>query len=414
MRESLPALRKGSRRAWIPILLLFARGFVPAEEVWYFSNAAGMTLERALSRFAALRNKYALSVAGREAAELPEYLREYHDPSFAIELHTLYEEGAESRRQWIFRDERGITRLVSSGDLAEIAGGDTAADPDLLSPDPEDAEPPPAEGEGDEDEDEAEPEGPSFFIEIYDENNLITEEHQFSGVETEYITRYFYNNTLLVRVETRIKEAAPVPDADAESEGEGEKIELLTTDYYRYSRSKSLRAVERIYHQTVPEEDRLVRLSFPHMILDAATDRNFVNPGTAYGSDFLQDVLTKTDGQVVYTTDERGRILVETTMDETGNVTGEIRNTWTGDRLTAVDWKSAGDERRSEYEYDQDGDRIRERNYRNGVLERLVRRENDRETEELYMNGVVVLRAVWQDGRKVSEEYFNPQGGGER
>jgi hypothetical protein len=385
---------------------LLPRGFAPAEEVWYFSNAAGMTLERALSRFAALRNKYALSVAGREAAELPEYLREYYDPSLAIELHTLYEEGAESRRQWIFRDERGVTRLVSSGDLAVIDGGESAADPDLLSPAPEDAESSPAEGEGDENEDEAEPEEPSFFIEIYDENNLITEEHQFSGTETEYITRYFYNNMLLIRVETRIKEADP--------EGEGEKIDLLTTDYYRYSRSKSLRAVERIYHQPVPEEDRLVRLSFPHMILDAASDKNFVNPGTAYGSDFLQDVLTNTGGQVVYTTDERGRILVETTMDETGNVTGEIRNTWTDDRLTSVDWKSAGDERRSEYEYDRDGDRILERNYRNGVLERVVRRENDRETEELYMNGVVVLRAVWQDGRKVSEEYFNPQGGGGR
>jgi hypothetical protein len=412
MRESLPALRNRRRWVWIPILLLLARGFAAAEEIWYFSNAAGMTLERALSRFAALRNKYALSSAAREAAELPEYLREYYDPSFVIELHTLYEDGAESRRQWIFRDERGVTRLVSSGDTeiaggtvpageGEDSGGETAADPDLLSPDPENAESSPAEGEGDEEE-AAEP---SFFIELYDENNLITEEHQFSGTETEYITRYFYSNMLLVRVENRIKEADP--------EGEGEKIDLLTTDYYRYSRSKSLRAVERIYHQPVPENDYLVRLSFPHMILDAATDKNFVNPGTAYGSEFLQDVLTSTGGQVSYDTDERGRILVETTTDEAGNITGEIRNTWIDDRLAVVDWKSADDERRSEYEYDQDGDRILERNYRKGVLERVVRRENDRETEELYMNGVVVLRAVWQDGRKVSEEYFNPQRGGE-
>jgi hypothetical protein len=370
-----------------------------------------MTLELSLSRAAALRNKYALSVSSPDVGELPEYLREYHDPSLKIELHTLYEDGAESRRQWIFRDEQGITRLVSSGNFplntpGEDTGGTSGEDTGSTSGEDAVGETsPPEDGQDAErengPEDEEEPEPVSYFIEIYDGNNLITEEHQFSGEETEYITRYFYNEMLLVRAETRLKQTDP--------EGGDEKTEALTTDYYRYSRSKSLRAVERIYHQPLPEDDYQVRLSFPHLVLDAALNKDFVSPGTAYGSDFLQDVLTETQGQVSYTTDERGRILVETTTDETGAVIGEIRNIWSGDRLVAVEWESPGEERRSEYDYDPEGDRIAERNYRNGILERVIRRENDRETEELYMDGTLILRAIWEGGRKISEEYFNVQ-----
>ncbi|MDR3167715.1 MAG: hypothetical protein LBT93_07210 [Treponema sp.] len=390
---------------WLPILLLGVRGFAAPEDLWFRSNAAGMALESSLSRFAALRNKYALSITAPEAAELPGYLQEFYDPSFRIELHTLYEEGTEFRRQWIFKDESGITRLVSSGDIppdpsdGEGPAAGTEDAPAEAPPDSELEEEPGAEASVP--EDGAGSEGISFFIEIYDENNLITEEYQFSGDGTEYITRYFYNDILLIRAETHLKQADP--------EGEGEKIEPLTTDYYRYSRSKSLRAVERIYHQPLPEDNYQVRLTFPGLVLDAAGVRDFVRPGTAYESEFLQDVFTEITGQINYVTDERGKVLVETISDEEGNPIGEIRNTWSGDRLVAVEWKSAEEERRSEYDFDEEGDRIAERNYRNGVLERVVRRENGRETEELYMNGEMILRAIWEEGRKISEEYFSPQ-----
>jgi hypothetical protein len=404
MLKSLPVLRSPNLWVWIPVLFFVAGNLAAAEDMWFRSNAAGMALERSLSRSAALRNKYALSVASPEASELPEYLRQYHDPAFGIELHILYEDGIESRRQWIFRDERGITRLVSSGDLFSNPSGEEdppdgdrdAAAEDAPAPDTgEDgagASPP---------EDDAGSETVSFFIEIYDENNLITEEHQFSGETSEYITRYFYRDMILVRAETHLKQAG--------SEGEDEKLDPVTTDYYRYSRSKSLRAVERIYHQDLPEDNYRVRLSFPHLILNAAMDKDFVSPGTAYGTEFLQDMLAAEGNQVRYTTDDRGRILVETTTDEGGEVIGEIRNTWSDDRLVSVEWKSLEEERRNEYEYDQEGDRIAERNYRNGVLERVVRREGDREVEDLYMNGVIILRAIWEGGRKISEEYFNLQ-----
>jgi hypothetical protein len=69
-----------------------------------------------------------------------------------------------------------------------------------------------------------------------------------------------------------------------------------------------------------------------------------------------------------------------------------------------VHWKSGDDERLTEYEYDSAGDRMLERNFNRGILERTVRSTGNRDIEELYMNGRIVLRAVWEDGRKISEE----------
>ncbi|MDR3342752.1 MAG: hypothetical protein LBT14_08205 [Treponema sp.] len=396
-------------RAWIPVLLLAMAWSAPAQE-WYFSNAAGMILEPALSRLAALRSKYCLEVGTLPARDLPEYLQQYHDPAYRIELHILYERGKESRRQWVFKDEKGTTRLVSSLNPVVKKNAPQSGTPQ------KDAPPAAAGPSADEP-----PSSPIGFIEIYDENHLITEEHQFSQDSPESIIAYFYNNQVLIRVETRLKaagtelsgtESSETESSSTESSGtaaaDGPVITTVTTDYYRYTRSNSLRSVERVYHQAVSEEGRLTRLQFPSLGLHVRVDENFVSPGTAYSSDFLQDVLSGSDNipgdRVVYTTDERGKVLTETRRDAEGNVLGEIHNTWSGDRLVSVSWQSGEDERRTEYEYDQAGDRIIERDYNKGTLERRVLREQGRETEELYMNGEVILRATWENGRKISEE----------
>jgi hypothetical protein len=112
---------------------------------------------------------------------------------------------------------------------------------------------------------------------------------------------------------------------------------------------------------------------------------------------------------VFYVTDDRGRILTETRRNEEGEVIGELQNAWSGDRLTSVRWKAGDDERVTEFGYDGDGDRILERNINRGVLERVVRLAGNREIEEIYMDGKPVLRAVWENGRKISEEHIRPQ-----
>jgi hypothetical protein len=74
-------------------------------------------------------------------------------------------------------------------------------------------------------------------------------------------------------------------------------------------------------------------------------------------------------------------------------------------------WRSIDDERLIEFEYDNDGNRIVERNFRNGILERSVTAQNGMDIEEIFMNGRLVLRAFWEDGVKISEERITPPRG---
>ena len=396
--------------------------------VWYRSNASGMMLERTPSRAAAMRNEYCLSVGNAGEEELPGLLRPYYDPEFLIELRTLYQNGTESRRQWIFRDGEGRARLNASGGGGFFGG----------------------EGEG-----EGEKRG---FIEVYNEGGFIVEERQFASDLSESLIRFFYNRDTLVRAETRVKEApveeVPAEDAGAEQGGAGEaegpqpeepadsapegaagdppdlplydeaetpaekpgpeKDEdgyvLMTTDFYRYTRSRSLRTIERVYHVAGNEP---LRIPFPSINPGNpgfSEEAVFVNPGIAYSSEFLQDVIVPEGGRVIYTTDNRGRVLVEQRIDDEENVIAEIRNTWSADRLLSVRYTAGEDERLTEYEYDEDGGRTLEKNYHQGVLERVVRSDKERDVEELYMNGELILRAVWEDGRKISEERVRPSG----
>ncbi|MDR1863936.1 MAG: hypothetical protein LBQ67_08450 [Treponema sp.] len=410
-------------RALSKVLLLLSLGFIfpgtslPAQDeagavVWYRSNAAGMTLERLTSRAAALRNEYCLSVRNAGWGEVHELLTPYYDPLFLIELRTLHENGKESRRQWIFRDERGTARLNASGGGGLFGG----------------------EGEGEK----------RGFIEIYNEGGFISEERQFNSDLSESLIRFFYNRDTLIRAETWIKEApaeeVPAEEQQAEegeteeappveaaelsagepsaekpsTEEEDEKDEdgyiLVTTDSYRYTRSRSLRNIERLYHTAgkIP-----LKIPFPSLNPGFSREVVFVNPGIAYSSEFLQDIAALEGesgpvGRIIYTTDSRGRILAEQRLDGEENVLAEIRNTWSGDRLVSVSYTAGEDERLTEYEYDEDGNRILEKNYNKGALERVVRSDKERDVEELFMNNELVLRAVWEEGRKISEERVRP------
>jgi hypothetical protein len=121
--------------------------------------------------------------------------------------------------------------------------------------------------------------------------------------------------------------------------------------------------------------------------------------------EFFGDLFVKENTRIVYTNDERGRILTQTlhNNDEKNSVVWTIANKWSGDRIVSTSKKEGDIESVSEYEYDSDNNVILERNFKNGVLERVVRTEGNKDIEELYLNGIIVLRAVWEDGRKVSE-----------
>lgn len=339
-----------------------------AQVRWYRSNSAGMALEEVFSRLA-LRGGYALSVEARLPGEVPRPLLPYYEPSFRVEVRTLFEERKERRRQWIFLDENSAVRLAAVFDL----GAST-------------------------------PERPAF-IEVYGADKRITGEYRFDEDDSVYATVYTYSQGFLVMAETRragTESGDSPPDIGPET-GQ-ESWQELWIDQYRYTRSGSLRAVERVYRQR-PPEDAQAQIRFPHVLLGAGAE-NLINSFPAFSSGFFSDILADSADRVLFTTDERGRVLRETRRDESGKVIGEMVNTWSGERLSSVQWTSEDDDRLTEYEYDEAGDRILERNYSKGVLERVVRKEGEGEVEELYMNGRMVLRALWEGGRKVSEERF--------
>ncbi|MDR0376129.1 MAG: hypothetical protein LBH85_10515 [Treponema sp.] len=387
------------------------------ETVWYISNAAGLPLYPAPSRIVALRNDYCLGMSIISWSLLPPELFSYYQSSYTVDFRALYEKGKPKRLQWVFRDDRGLSRLTA---VAAIKDGTQTL----------------------------------VFIERYGESDLLVEDRQFFAEERS-TTVYFYEKSVLVRSETRVETlftiqmdvvddvategvdmAEPVADdagggsgqrddARAESDENAETEDAparppppepqkewretsFWTDYYYYSRSRSLREVRRIVHTGAPQA---LAISFPQLKPRPEFDRNFVRPNAADNSSFLNETLGGAPvSEVAYAIDDRGRALVESRYDEAGTLISEVRNNWTRDRLASVEWRSFDSEggvlekRVTEYEYDSKDDRVMERNYVNGVLERTVRTEGGQEIEELHIDGKVVLRTIWENGRKVKEE----------
>jgi hypothetical protein len=336
---------------------------------WYRSNQAGMALEGIASRMVALHYEWALYVERAGYNSLPPLLRSYYNASYAMEQRLLYERGKLKRRQWIFRDARGITRVNASLPADPAFAGKT-----------EGGEIPP-------------------FVEIFSSSRMLTEVHQYlaSGV---YTTRYSYREGLLVKAETFLDS---VP---------------LWTDNYRYSRKALLRGVERNYHEAGSYAQSLQGTNSSPPTVPASIElrevppiSGFVSPVVSYDNSIMTDVLgsiysVKAE-RVVYDTDSQGRVLTETRYDKDDNVLAVINNEWAGDRIAQIRWTGGSDEGRIVFRY-SGKDRVSEEDYRNGVLERKVFVRGDEEIEEIYMNGKVILRAVWKDGRKLSEKRVRP------
>jgi hypothetical protein len=226
--------------------------------------------------------------------------------------------------------------------------------------------------------------GLNGFIEVYNENFLLERDILFSEDLGERETAYFYSSDVLLR---------------AEATQNGRKI---FTDNYRYNRSGFLRTVERLYHEAVDEG--VIRLSFPSHVLDAAGEKNFIGEKLYLTSDTFGSYETEADQRMIFNTDERGRILTQTLLDQDGNEVWVIKNTWSGDRIASILKTEGEDQWLNEYVYNNADDLIMERNLHNGVLERQVRINGNNETEELIINGLIVLRAEWEDGKKISEQ----------
>jgi len=387
------------------------------ETEWYISNGAGMLLEKTY-KTRALREKYAVASREVKKGSIPQELRQYYSEPWKILCRMLYEDRKRIRTQWVFQDAGAalFTAAVSN------------------------------DGSG--------------FMEWYEESGLITEEQRLAADGSGYFVSYTYKNNLLMRAEARVVaplvkagaegagEAAPGSGQSGSTEGEvslppagdtsaappfpaatpagipgisegqepewpeelpesfvavaGREGGLIWKDDYRYARNSTLRMIIRTYY-TGDIADKPVPLRFPRFVEGSQEDKEFVTPGNSFSSDFLNEVLKAAPGEVRYNLDRKHRVLSETRLDKEGNVTGELTNVWSKDKLEKVRWESKDEQRVVEYIYDK-GNRVGERDYRNGVLERTVTIRGNREVEELYYDGEPVLRAVWENGKKIKEE----------
>jgi len=444
MPKNSPALpeRLGPRRSRPPLfpginapgnfcmgVILFSFFFLAAEIVyaqapasgdagirWYRTNLSGMALEFIPSRLAAMRNEYCLSVESISPRDLPVLLTPYYEDPYTIELRTIYEKGKEYRRQWIFRDNAAQVRLTASGTIGLFDGKDS-----------EDSK-----GSG--------------FIEFLDSDGTVSREITFAEDLSQSEFRFSYKDNILLKTETWYK-APPAPppaqtvETDETDENPADKDQAgtippdetsvdtqpsdenpsdenpadvkpavdekdidfvpVSTDTYLYTRSLSLRAIERTL---LEGGNNLSRISFPPIGSQIPSGTELITNDNAFSSEFLSDIQSPEGITINYTLDDRGRIVGEVWKDKDGVLFGELQNTWSGSKLQSVLWKTDEQERLVEYEYDDAGNRTVERDYNHGVLERSVTSRDGRDVEELYLNGKVVLRAYWENGEKVSEE----------
>jgi len=412
---------------------------------WYISNVAGMTLEYLPSRAAALRNKYALQVQIIPIHEIPPLLREYWKEEYTGELRILYEDKKEIRRQYLYRDPTGQARCNASGE--GLAFGAPEKSP---------------RGESSKEV----PQG--FIDCYNEAGLVTLERRFFSDGEETRTEYYYNGEILLRGEIFDIPALGGEGTGEKEGDDAGilkEKSAMpdesppphrIAVDYYRYTRAGSLRAIDRRleWEATPPgegtkaaakgaggegigeeaesaegekageetpaaggektgespellekgEERGFSRLPFPRLRPDFSESPPFVIPGVAYSSPFLSEPLGSKDNRIVYTTDSRGRVLLETHLDKEDKSTGQLENVWSGDRISSMHWTSGDEDRRTEYEYDGQGRQILQKDYNRGVLERTIKTEGNRELEELYKDGQVILRAIYEDGHKISEE----------
>jgi hypothetical protein len=373
-QENFSVLSKHCLRFLI-IVLLFSFSTSAFSQDWYISNSAGMILEKTFSR-AALREPYALKIDHHQQDIIPVEISEYIDAStpvpqsFSAELHTLYENAEEINQRWILRYANGNSWIVLSVAKTD-ADAENVADNGIAS---------------------------KGFAEYYDESGLLIREDTF--IEASVLSnRHSYDDEILLQSETWQR---PLEDSAIH----------LWSDVYHYARTGALRSIERIFYSE-ETETRFARFSPLGPDYENLSVRS---SAPTISSDFISDIINLPNANIEYVTDDEGRIIAEIYTDDEGNVIGELTNTWSeigsDDRLASISWKAENDTRLIEYEYDETGNRLIERNYRDGILERLVRIEEDGEVEELYLRGILSLRALWKDGQKISEEYFhqNPRG----
>jgi hypothetical protein len=436
---------------FLPLIFTLASTLYAAvnDVEWYISNPAGMALERTI-QLRALREKNALAVREVSPENVPREIRKYYSPPWHITCNILYEDGKRVKTQWVFRDAAQTALFAAA--ISDDGSGfiEWYDDHGFLV-----------------EEQRLDADGAGYFISYsYKDGFLLKAEGHYvsalpaqaddeaddSGVEDllpeeagDMIRGILPPDGYAEAEELLLSEDVPAEITDIYGKVEppappvrspaemarnpdgpapipeffvartGRESGPVWTDSYRYTRTKNLRSIERVFHD---KDKQIEVIRFPRFVENGENDINFVEVPAQYVSLFLSDIANSAPAKIDYTFDNKRRIVTATYRDGEDAVIGELKNTWMNDHLTLATWMADGDERQVVYVYDDNGNRIKEENFRNGVLERDVVFEGERETETLYKDGRAILRIKWIDGRKISEEPVNssrrPLGGGRR
>ncbi|MDR3301332.1 MAG: hypothetical protein LBT01_02210 [Spirochaetaceae bacterium] len=403
-----------------------------AEGDWYISNATGMLLEKTY-KTRAMRSNYAVQLQNVRPENVPKEIRKYYAAPWKVECRILYEKAKRFRTQWVYKDAENSSFFLA------VVNNDGAGFLEWYDDKGYVIE-----------EQRLDADGGGFFVSYtYKDRFLLkaeahlvesvikpkpeTEDKPVEKAQAAVVNEPEPPSPLTLpapapqEIESAIDEAGEIVSPPPPVAGPDPMIALLRnpqgpapipeffvavtgreggrlwTDDYRYSRTNTLRAIERKYFEKTAskEYDRLV---FPRFVLNSPVDREFVSPGISISSSLFPDTPVEPTAQLTYTLDTKQRILTETRRDEEGKLIEELTNTWKNDKIEKITRKYFEDERVVTFGYNGKGDRVSEQDYRNDILERTVTISGSQEIEELYFDGKPVLRAVWEDGKKISEE----------
>jgi len=348
---------------------------------WFRSNAGGLAVEEMYSRYAALRNEFALAIDIAHHDEIPEYILSFYKDGLIPEIRILFKNSEIYRTQWILKDIDGRTR-VNAVFLDEEESEQSTENSEQINE------------SGEKEDDFLEIVDLYFkegFVEVYDEKSFLISEYRFFKSGNRNKIEYEYNKNLII--------ISTVMDW----QGESKDYHTAYKDFFYYNRSLSLRTIERIFYKEMQIDDDTLKIIFPRRIMDALNDPFIEEQKLNIYPEFFGEIIVYAENKIVYENDDRGRTLKQTLYNDKKEVVWVIVNIWSNDRIVSA-IKTEGDNIFiAEYEYDSKGERILERNLRNGNLERIVHTNNKTDIEELYFNNILVLRAVWEDGRKISE-----------
>jgi hypothetical protein len=371
---------------------VFFSSVLSAETVrWFISDGAGIAYE-SVSRVVALRSEWALEIRVEDssAADASEVALGFLLKGEQRETKTVYKQGQKRRTSVSFLDPTGFARFSQT---VEEDGSLTRCH--------------------------------------YDSQKRLIDETSQESDGSGVIVKYKWLGERLSRAS-----AYPLDRQDGDP---------LWTDTYRYNRSGALRSVSRDPEATEFSHDS--HGGSPHFLEFRAADgsrvRTTFNDSGREEETIAFDSDGKTVSSQVHTSyvkaeesgnkrsirrsegladnptetqyDEKGRAIREVRFGKDGKVVEEIITEWSGDRVSSVTRTRENQIRKSEFFYDGRGNRINEKNYLNGRLERVVRKEGAMEIEELYKNGSLLLRAVYEGGVLVREERLRvPSGVGEQ